>query len=232
MTVRRVASEAVTAEKADEYVSKLIALGYLSPSETRALAPSGGDRPGMTEGAWNNLGVYLRDTRKDLPAARSAFEKSLALAPDYYSALFNMAVLERGRGDTKAALAWFFRSVVAAGGDPAPPVLGWARDFEKAGDARAARVLLEKALHSYPANEEIARGLGVTMYRAKDCRAGLDALSRFEAATESPSTLNVLALLHTCLGNRAEVVRLLDRSLELNPNQPDVVRSLAAAEGR
>jgi hypothetical protein len=43
--------------------------------------------------------------------------------------------------------------------------------------------------------------------------------------------LNVLALLQTCLGNRAEVVRLLDRSLALNPNQPDVVRSLAAAEG-
>ena len=231
VTVRRVAAEAVTAEKADEYVSKLIALGYLSPSDTRALAPSGGDRPGMTEGAWNNLGVYLRDTRRDLPGARSAFEKSLALAPDYYSALFNMAVLERGRGDTKSALSWFFRSVAAAGGDPAPAVLGWARDYEKAGDPRGARALLEKALHSYPANEEIARGFGVTLFRAKDCRAGVDALSRFEPATTNPSTLNVLALLHTCLGNRSEVVRLLDRSLVLNPNQPDVVRSLAAAEG-
>ena len=231
VTVRRVASEPVTAEKADEYVSKLIALGYLSPSDTRALAPAGGDRPGMTEGAWNNLGVYLRDTRRDLPAARSAFEKSLGLAPDYYSALFNMAVLERLRGDTKSAISWFFRSVVAAGGDPAPAVLGWARDFEKAGDSRGARALLEKALHSYPANEEIARATALARYRGKDCQAGIDALSRFEAATTNPSTLNVLALLHTCLGNRAEVVRLLDRSLVLNPNQPDVVRSLAAAEG-
>ena len=232
VTVRRVAAEAVTAEKADEYVSKLIALGYLSPSDARALAPSGGDRPAMTEGAWNNLGVYLRDTRRDLQGARSAFEKSLALAPDYYSALFNMAVLERGRGDTKSALSWFFRSVVAAGGDPAPAVLGWARDFERAGDRRGARTLLDKALHSYPANEEIARMLGMTSYRQKDCEAGVGALSRFEATTRSPSTLNVLALLHTCLGNRAEVVRLLDRSLVLDPNQPDVVRSLAAAEGR
>ncbi len=231
VTVRRVASEAVTAEKADEYVSKLIALGYLSPSETRALAPSGGDRPGMTEGAWNNLGVYLRDTRRDLRAARSAFEKSLALAPDYYSALFNMAVLERGRGDTKSALSWFFRSVVAAGGDPAPAVLGWARDYEKAGDSRGARELLGKAQHAYPANEEIARSLGVTLYRGKECRVGLDALSRFEATTTSPSTLNVLALLQTCLENRAEVVRLLRRSLELKPDQPDVASSLRAAEG-
>jgi predicted AlkP superfamily phosphohydrolase/phosphomutase len=229
--VRRVASEAVTAEKADEYVSKLIALGYLSPSETRPLAPSGGDRPGMTEGAWNNLGVYLRDTRRDAAAARSAFEKSLALAPGYYSALFNMAILERGRGDGKAALSWFFRSVVAAGGDPAPAVLGWARDHEKSGDRTGARAILEKALHSWPANEEIARATALARHRGKDCRAGVDALSRFEATTTNPSTLNVLALLQTCLGNRAEVVRLLDRSLALNPNQPDVVRSLAAAEG-
>jgi tetratricopeptide (TPR) repeat protein len=212
-------------------VNKLIALGYLSPSETRPLAPSGGDRPGMTEGAWNNLGVYLRDTRRDPRAARSAFEKSLALAPGYYSALFNMAVLERGGGDRKAALSWFFRSVVAAGGDPAPAVLAWARDYEKSGDGGGARALLEKALHSYPANEEIARATALARYRGKDCRDGVDALSRFEAATTSPSTLNVLALLQTCLGNRADVVRLLDRSLELDPNQPDVVRSLAAAEG-
>jgi len=230
--VRRVASEPVTAEKADEYVSKLIALGYLSPSDTRALAPSGGNSPGMTEGAWNNLGVYLRDTRRDLPAARAAFEKSLALAPDYYSALFNMAVLERGRGDTKSALAWFFRSVVAAGGDPAPAVVGWARDYERAGDLRGARALLEKALHSYPDNEEIARTLALTQHRAQDCRAGLDALSRFEATTTSPSTFNVLALVQTCLGNRVEVVRLLRRSLELKPDQPDVAQSLRAAEGR
>ena len=230
--VRRVASGAVTAEKADEYVSKLIALGYLSPSETRPLAPTGGDSPGMTEGAWNNLGVYLRDTRRDPRAARSAFEKSLALAPGYYSALFNMAVLERGRGDTKAALSWFFRSVAAAGGDPTPAVLGWARDFERGGDAAGARALLEKALHSYPANEEIARATALARFRGKDCREGIDGLSRFEATTTKPGTLNVLALLHTCLGNRAEVVRLLDRSLELDPNQPDVVRSLAAAEGR
>ena len=93
----------MTSEKADEYAMKLIALGYISPSETRPLAASGGDRPGPTEGAWNNLGVYLRDTRHDFAAAQTAFEKSLALRPDYYSALFNRAVLERERGNTKTA---------------------------------------------------------------------------------------------------------------------------------
>jgi predicted AlkP superfamily phosphohydrolase/phosphomutase len=229
--VRRVAAVPVTAEKANEYAMKLIALGYLSPSETRPLAASGGDRPGPTEGAWNNLGVYLRDARRDFPGAQAAFEKSLALRPEYYSALFNMAVLERARGDTKAAEKWFFHSVGALGGDPAPAVIGWAREYEKDGNGAAARSLLAKALHSYPQNEEIARALAVALFGARDCRSGAAALSRFEANTVNPNTLNVLALLQTCLENRAEVVRLLRRSLELKPDQPDVLRSLRRAEG-
>ena len=230
-TVRRVAPVPVTEEKANEYAMKLIALGYLSPSETRPLAPPGGDRPGMTEAAWNNLGVYLRDTRKDPKGARVAFEKSLALAPRYYSALFNVAVLERARGDTKTAEKWFLESVTAAGGDPGPAVLSWARDYEKEDKTAAAVSVLSNAARAYPVNEEIARALAMELFRARDCRSGAAALSRFEANTTNLSTLNVLALLQTCLENRAEVVRLLRRSLELKPDQPDVIRSLRAAEG-
>lgn len=231
IVVRRVSAQATSESESDDYVRKLIALGYLSPSDTRPLEPSGGDRPGFTEGAWNNLGVYLRDTRRDLAAAQKAFAKSLELRPDYYSALFNMAVLARGRGDTKSAEKWFFRSVVAAGGDPAPAVVEWSRGYEREGNAAAARSLLDKARHSYPKDEEITREFAMSLFRARECGAGLDLLSPFESATTNPSTLNVLALLQTCLENRPEVVRLLRRSLELNPNQPEVARSLRAAEG-
>jgi Flp pilus assembly protein TadD len=185
----------------------------------------------MTEGAWNNLGVYLRDTRRAFPAAQTAFEESLALRPDYYSALFNMAVLERARGNDKAAEKWLFRSISALGGDPAPAVLEWARESEKNGNPRAARSVLEKARHTYPSNEEISRALGMRLFRDRNCAEGLSQLSPFEDQTTNPSTLNVLALLQTCLENRPEVVRLLRRSLELQPNQPDVARSLRAAEG-
>ena len=230
IAVRRVSAEPTSETQSDEYVRKLVALGYLSPSDARPLAPSGGDRPGMTEGAWNNLGVYLRDARHDLAGARAAFEKSLALRPDYYSALFNVAVLERSRGKTKVADTWFLKSVAAAGGDPAPAVLSWAQDYEKDGKTAAALSLLDRAARSHPASEEIARALAMELFRAKGCRRGLTVLSGFEASTKSPSTFNVLALLQTCLENRPEVVRLLRRSLELDPNQPEVVRSLRSAE--
>ena len=231
VAVRRVSAEATSARQADEYAKKLLALGYLSPSDTRPLAPSGGDRPGMTEGAWNNLGVYLRDTRHAFPAAQTAFEESLALRPDYYSALFNMAVLERARGNTKAAEKWLFRSITALGEDPAPAVLGWARETEKNGNPRAARSVLETARHTYPSNEEISRAFAMRLFRDRNCREGVAVLSPLEARTTNPSTFNVLALLQTCLENRPEVVRLLRRSLELNPDQPEVARSLKAAEG-
>src|SRR5262249_19546585 len=64
VAVRRVAAAAPSAEASSEYAKKLLALGYLTPADTQALAPPGGERPGMTEGAWNNLGVYLRETKR------------------------------------------------------------------------------------------------------------------------------------------------------------------------
>jgi len=218
----------MSAAQSSEYARKLLALGYLSPSETRPLAPPGGDRPGMTEGAWNNLGVYERETRRNFAAAQIDFEKSLALSPDYYSAMFNLAVLARARGDVRASEDWLFRSLAALGSDPAPVVTGWAREYEKAGKAAAARSVLERAARSYPDNEALARELALLRYRGHDCRGALAALARFEQTTREPRTLNDLALIETCLVDRDAVIRLLERSLALDPNQPEVARTLAA----
>ena len=58
---------------------KLMALGYLSGSDPGRLAPSGGDRPGLTDSAWNNLGLYLcgNPGKVDLAAAEAAYRKAL-----------------------------------------------------------------------------------------------------------------------------------------------------------
>ena len=229
VAVERVAAAAASSAESDEYAKKLLALGYLSPREARPLAPTGGTAPGMTEGAWNNLGLYFlkREPRPDLPAARAAFEKSLALRPDYYSPMFNLAVLAREKGDWKAAEDWLFRSLAGAGPDPAPAIAGWAREYERGGKSDAARSLLERAAKTYPVDEAIARERALLRYRAKDCPGAIAALSSFEASTSDPQTLNDLALFHTCLADRDAVIRLLERSLAANPNQPEVARSLA-----
>jgi tetratricopeptide (TPR) repeat protein len=226
--VRRLPAQEMSAEQANEYTKKLLALGYLSPSEARPLPATGGggDRPGLTEGAWNNLGVYFRETAKNLPAAREAFEKSLALRPDYYSPMFNLAVLYRARGDTKAAEDWLLRSLAALKQDPETAVISWSHEYQKDGKAAAARSLLERAARAYPGNEAVARDLAVLRYRSRDCPGAIAALAAFEAATKDPRTLNDLALFETCLVHRVAVIRLLERSLALDPNQPEVARTL------
>jgi hypothetical protein len=60
----------------------------------------------------------------------------------------------------------------------------------------------------------------------RDCGGATSALSRFEAATKDPRTLNDLALFETCLVHREAVIRLLEKSLALDPNQPEVARTL------
>jgi len=225
-----VPAEKMSAEQSSEYAKKLLALGYLSPSETQPLAPAGGDRPGLTEGAWNNLGVYERETRKNFAAAKQNFEKSLALRPDYYAAMFNLAVLYRSQGDTKKAKEWLLRSLVALKADPAPAVTAWAREYEKQGKTPAARSLLEQAIARYPDNETLAREAASLLYRGKDCRGAVAKLERFEETTKDPKTLNALALFHTCLADREAVIRRLERSLELAPNQPEIARLLATVK--
>ncbi len=226
LVVRRVAAAAPSAEESSEYARKLLALGYLSPGEAQPLAPTGGATPGMTEGAWNNLGVYLRENRKDFPAAQAAFEKSLALRPDYYSPMFNLAVLYRAKGDTARAQEWLMRSLAAVEDDPAPAVAGWAHEYEKDGKLSAAAALLDRAAKRYPENEAIAREQALFLHRAKDCRGAVAALTRFEARTTAPETLNDLALFETCLAHREAVERLLTRSLALKSDQPQVARLL------
>jgi predicted AlkP superfamily phosphohydrolase/phosphomutase/thioredoxin-like negative regulator of GroEL len=230
INVRRVAAPGMSPEQASEYTKKLLALGYLSPSEAKPLAPTGGDRPGLTEGAWNNLGVYFRETAKNFPAARQAFEKSLALSPGYYSPMFNLAVLARAQGDTKNAEEWLLRSLAALKADPETAVVSWAREYERAGKTVAARALLERAARLYPDNEGIARDLALLRHRSRDCPGAVAALSSFEAATKNPKTLNDLALFETCLVHREAVIRLLERSLALDPNQPEVARTLSVVK--
>jgi tetratricopeptide (TPR) repeat protein len=224
--VRRVADTAMSEAEASEYAKKLLALGYLSPGETSTLAPTGGAEPGLTEGAWNNLGAWELRTRKNLPAAEAAFRESLRLNPAYYSPMFNLAALYRERGDTRSAEDWLLRSLANVKSDPSIAVVSWAREYAKSGRPAASASLLERASASFPDNEGIARERARFLHENKDCRGAAGALARFEGATRSPQTLNELALYETCLQNRGRVEQLLTRSLAMDPNQPAVAHAL------
>lgn len=226
VAVRRVAAEEMSPAEKSEYTKKLLALGYLSGSEARPLAPAGGSEPGMTESAWNNLGLYERETLHNLPAARTAFEKALSLRSDYHSPMFNLAVLDRMEGNLPRAEDWLFRSFAAGHADPEGTLGSWVSWYEEHGKTSAAEALLERAARSYPGNEAFSQALGLARYRRKDCAGALALLSPFESKTTDPATLNFLGLFQTCLGNREKAIALFERSLALKADQPGAIQSL------
>ena len=227
VVVRRVAAESLSTAEASEYAKKLRALGYLTGGESQPIAPAGGDRPGMTEGGWNNLGVYLREETHDLSAAEAALRKSLELRPDYASPIFNLAILYRMKSEDPKAQEWLFRSLDAGHAEPERTIADWVGLYEDQEKLPAARALLERAVQRYPDNEPFARELALLKFkRWRDCPGALDALSRFESKTSDTDTLNALALFQTCLGRRGEAIALFERSLALKRDQPAVVQSL------
>ena len=231
LTVRRVQTQAMTAEQANEYTKKLLALGYLSGAEAKSLAPVGGDAPGMTEGAWNSLGLYERESKKNPRLAREAFEKAIALAPGYHSPMFNMAVLYRQQKQFDKAEDWLFRALSAGHPDPEGTIENWVVLLRADGEDAAERRLLERAAKQYPQNERLARELGLARFRAKDYPGAEAAVEAFVAATQDPDTLNASALFQTSLGRKPEAVALFERSLTLRPGQPAVIRALQMLRG-
>ena len=232
IAVRRVEAAQLSEKQASEYAQRLRSLGYLSGGEPARLAPTGGDRPGLTEGAWNNLGLYFRENTHDLASAESAFQKALALRPAYSSPQFNLAVLNRDRGNDTVAVDWLFRSITAGHADPEGTILLWYTEYKDKKKDGPAREVLERGARAYPGNETMARELAILRFKSKrDCPGAWDAIARFEATTAAPETLNVLGLIKTCLGRRDEAVALFKKSLSLNPEQPAVVQSLKVLEG-
>jgi len=226
LTVRRVESAAPSAGDAEEYARRLKSLGYLSGAEAPRLAPTGGDRPGLTEVGWNNLGVYLRDNTKNFAAAEAAFQKAIDLTSKYSTPLFNLAVLYRMRGSDEKAIDWLFRSFAAGHAHAEDTILNWYVGFDDRGRAASARAIIERGARAYPRNESIARELGLIRYHAKDCAGAWQAVSPFESTTTSVHTLNAMALIQTCLKRRGEALALLRRSLSIDPTQKPVQQSI------
>jgi hypothetical protein len=232
--VRRLESAPMSEKETSEYTKKLMALGYLSGSSAASVpVPAGGNAPGLTEGAWDNLGLYLFQEGGDANRARAeeAFKKSLAVSPGFAAAKFHLALLYRSRNQDRPAASWLFQSLEGAPPRGEGVVFEWARFYDVRGRKGPELEILERGATLYPGSERVSRALGVLRYQNRDCRGADEALARFEPGTGSPDTLNTLALVRACLGRKDDAVRLFRRSLTIRPDQETVVRSLALLEG-
>lgn len=228
IAVRRLAAEPMSEKEASEYAKRLMALGYLSGAGSGKLAPTGGDRPGLTEAGWNNLGLYLSNLggADHMAAAVAAFQKSLELSPGDATPKLNLAEARRARGEEREAIDLLFQAIAAGQPSPQRVVLDWGMYYDVKGRALEATTVLERGARLYPDDEPIHRALALLFFKAKDCRRADETLSRFETTTHEPQTLNTLALVRACLGRRDDAIVLFRRSLALVPNQKTVLESL------
>jgi tetratricopeptide (TPR) repeat protein len=208
-----------------EEVSKLRALGYLG----KAPAPQGSVSDTRTAGAWNNAGLILREQGRTAEAAQ-AFERAIALDPKHASAVWNLSDLlssrtdaDRDRSDDLLA-----RALALGLPDGVDRVAERAGAYRRAGDVERGRRLLDAAVAARPGEPRLRLLRGRERLEAQDCRAALADFS--EAARRDPRSAlaaSSLGLARLCLGDPAGAAAAFRRSLELDPDQPQIRRALA-----
>jgi len=200
---RRASSPATTDPKAKvsggEELATLRALGYLGanePAQAPRAAVAGTD-PTRTPGSYNNEGLI----RRALGAKGDPVETRAA------AAAFEKAIAL----DPRSASALWNLSDLLATSDP-----------KRSGDLlrRAARAGLPEALPRL-------LGRGKERLALNDCA---EARADFALATElspsDPIAWGTLALADLCVGDPGAARQALERSLALDPNQPEMVRAL------
>ncbi len=226
ISVATVVARPLDEKEASEYAKKLAALGYIAGGPQRAGVAAPPTSAGLTKGAWNNLGVYLRFSAHDERGARAAWEEAIRLDPAYHSPIFNIARLEKDRGRLEEASRWLLRAVAAGQPDAENTVERWAGEFQRI-QPHAALELLRQAHAAYPASESYTRNYALMLSSANRCREALDVVAPLETSSR-PESLNAAAVIEACLDRPDRVRDLLGRSLAINPNQPRVREAIAS----
>lgn len=208
-----------------EDVAKLRSLGYLGGSEPdRAPAGSGSTR---TPGSYNNEGLLLRQAGRTREAA-AAFGRALDLDPRSSSALWNLSDLLQAEGREPERSDDLLVKAAAAGLPGAGEKAGArALDLLRSGNAPRALRLLDGAVAALPDDPGLRLLRGRHHLESQDC-AG--ARSDFqEAARLGPDNALAwasLGLAELCRGDAAAARRALERSLAIDPAQPQVREAL------
>lgn len=218
---------AETAESVDAgaALDQLRGLGYVGASE-----PEQSPKPGSTRTAasHNNEGL-LRRQQGELELAIAAFRAALTLDPQLASAAWNLSdVLDQDDRDPRESDALLLRACAAGLHD------GIARLFERI-SRRLTRGQLEPARALASGGIELQPQLAaLRIYRARiasqlgDCRGALHDAER--GASLDPQSAPAHALVGVsalCLGEMARARRAFERSLALDPAQPQIAQALS-----
>lgn len=170
--------------------------------------------------AYNALGsVYM--LKGDLKAARTALEKAVTLDPEFITAAFNLARIDRAEGNYDAAKKRL-NQILAKNPKSDLALLGLA-DLLVATKASPAEVTaaIQKAVDADP--NSVSARLALIQYLAsqKDWKAALNAAQAAQAAIpDTPSILEAMAALQQAAGENNLAVETYGQLAKLSGDNP------------
>lgn len=212
----------------EDTLAKLRALGYIGA------AGSGGERRGTrTAGSFNNEGLLLRDAgRRD--EAINAFNQALAVDPNLASAAWNLSDMLFTQPDAlDRSDALLVRAYINGLPDGTRFLIGRAIGYQRAGQQERSVKMLSDALAGRTDDAEVWLFRGRYRIDARDCAgARSDFAQAVRRAPENPAAHASAGLAALCAGDNASARLSFERSLQLEPNQPQVRAYLRKIGGR
>jgi Flp pilus assembly protein TadD len=214
-------------QAASEEIAKLKALGYIGANEsTRSAAGDSSDT--KTAGAFNNEGLILRNEHR-IDDAIAAFEHALTIDPKYASAMWNESeTLFNANRDLDRADRLLVAALQNGLGDGVSFVITRSLAYQRSGHADRSLRLLDAAVTAAPADGELRLFRGRYRTDAHDCAGALDDFRVAEQTRPSdPIAFASAAVAQLCLGDQDGARASIERSLQLDPNQPMLRQMLA-----
>jgi len=217
------AEAAVPQSDSAEALAKLKALGYIGSAESDA-APAGvAGTSTKTAGSYNNEGLVLKHEGR-IPDAIAAFEHALAIDPNLSSAAWNLSdLLFERKQDLERSDQLLIRAI--ANGLPEAPRYAIERAiyYQRSGDLNRSAKLLEDAVGARPDNPELLMFRGRYRVALNQCQGALDDFLAVQRMRPNDAVaLASAGLAEICLGNRDQASAYIRRSLEIDPNQPNL----------
>ena len=213
-----------------EFMAKLEALGYIgddgtSAGEAAATVPAP-DEAAATRGQINNLAL-IKINEKEYDEAEELLRRAIAMSPDYASPHFNLRriYMETERWEKADEELWI--AIGKGLRDPERTLDRAAADYESLDLPERAEALLAGGIERFPGHEPFYVRLMMVRVRNGRCAGampvGAVAAERFPASGPVHAFYGLAA---ACVGDTAVARREMQRSLEIDPDQPMLRQAL------
>jgi predicted AlkP superfamily phosphohydrolase/phosphomutase/Tfp pilus assembly protein PilF len=226
------------------YQRQLQAIGHISDpnrpltpvledqqQSTRELKPLSPEQWGMYA-YYNNLGVELRGKGK-LKDAVEAFQKAIEINPNRPTPYLNLAMTLFDLQRYSDAEEVFMQAVARGLPNAENYFVDFAALYREQDMASRAISLLDKGKDVFPQSYLIAANLGSALMQAGRYTEGLQELERaLGLRPSSTEVLNNLGIFYTKKKDYARALDYWNRSLSIEPHQPQIRAAVEAARSR